>query len=85
MAAPASTTAIWDTVVVETDQPSGITPVNVGEVITGTVRLIGDNVTRVSIGQYVLFHKRNIFSQDGETVWAAVPQSDILLIYTTPP
>jgi len=87
MAAPTNVTAIWKTVVVTLDAPSGVTSTN-PNILTGTVSLIGGNVLRVSVGQQIMFKKDPLnatFNQSGTTSWAAIQEDAILFIYTTPP
>lgn len=87
MAAPTNVTAIWKTVVVTLDKPTGVTSTN-PNILTGTVSLIGGNVLRVIVGDQVLFKKDTLnatFNQSGTTSWAAIQEDEILLVYTTPP
>lgn len=85
MAAPTGTTALWDTVIIELNSPGGITSNSPGTLV-GTVRQIGLQVNRVSVGDQVLFRQDSpsgVFSQSS-TSWVAVSQTRILLIFTSP-
>lgn len=87
MAAPTNVTAIWKTVVVTLDNPTGVTSTN-PNILTGTVSLIGGNVLRVIVGDQVMFKKDTLnatFNQSGTTSLAAIQEDEILLVYTTPP
>jgi hypothetical protein len=86
MAAPAAVTVLWDNVVIELDNPAGITS-NSPNYSIGTVRAIGANVTRVSIGWSVYFKQDEhggAFSQTNTGSWIVVSQDNVKLSFTAP-
>lgn len=83
MAAPTLTAAISDWVIITTTTDTGVRP-NVPTMLTGQVEAIGQNVDRVSVGQYVMFIKGLAFSE-GASSWAIVRESDINSIITPAP
>jgi len=82
MAAPTTVTPIWEQVIIEIDNTLGIVSLPSPGAAKGTVRLIGGNVTRVTVGQLVVFKTGISFSEGGATTWSSIEQNDIFFIFT---
>ena len=82
MAAPATTRAIWDNVIISVDNTSLVIIGMPPNSMAGTVEAIGLNVTRVVVGNVVLFTPLATFTLGSDTSWAIVPQTNILAVYT---
>lgn len=83
MAAPTYVTAIWNQVI--------ITPTILSEAVsnspaikTGLVEQVGLSVTRVAVGNYVMYKTGENFSE-GTSSWAIVSEDDIYSIVTPAP
>ncbi len=78
MAAPSGYEAIWEYVVISLTSSSDIISSDFS-VATGLVEQIGDNVTKCSVGQNVVF-KKEIQFNIGNATFQVIHQDNILLI-----
>mgnify|MGYP000252188793 CR=1 FL=1 len=80
-------TPIWDEVYISVYDFDGINSsygliATVPDYPRGVVNYIGPNVSRVSVGQLVIF-KQGPYVYDGTNTWAVVPQVSILTTFSS--